>query len=890
MIKENAHKMSLAILTGIALLVVSIPAGAQTLTPQFNELILGLRATGGQGQTLNLEVIVGNVSNFYGAAAGTTIPLPALAVQDLVNTYGANWSTRTDLVWGAISTTGRASGTSDGHAPKDTLWATAPSGANAWNRGSSSAQGLASGNIEVLYVAGSPGTLLGATPTTNSSSSAVIDATQVGSWSAQDLKSLGQSFSFFNPTIDNAVTNPAVSQLYELQPGSGPSTLLGDLILTSSGLSFQAAAGAETRIIGVSGSLAFGNVTTGATSTATLTIANSGNATLTVSGISYPTGFSGAFSGAIAAGVSTNVTVTFAPVALISYGGTVTVNSDATSGTSTIAASGTGITTATPIIGVSGNLAFGNVTTGTTATATLTITNSGNATLTVSSIAYPSDFSGAFSGAIAAGASTNVTVTFAPVALISYGGTVTVNSDATRGTSTIAASGTGIPTPTRIIDVSGTLAFGNVPTGTTATATLTITNSGNATLTVSSIAYPSGFSGAFSGTIPAGGSQGVTVTFAPVALISYSGNVTVNSDATSGTGTIAASGTGVALPTRVIGLSGNLAFGNLTTGTTATATLTITNAGNSTLTVSSIAYPSGFSGAFSGAIAAGGSHGVTVTFAPVALISYGGTVTVNSDATSGTGTIAASGTGTAVISTNHAPVFVLGPLVNNAVLSNGTLFVVVADSPAFFVALATDADGDPVSYHWDFGDGATASGALASNTYAECGPFNASVVATDGLLSNTAPLTVSVPCQFDTNTAIKLQMKVNFAKTGRDSVKLQGAVELDSAFIPTGKQVLLDVGDATLAFVLNSKGLGTNPLGKVQLKFNRKTGNWTVKATLSRGTWREPWANHGLVNATKLKPGVPVTVPVILVVGTESFMDEPVLTYRSAQDKSGQAK
>jgi hypothetical protein len=73
-----------------------------------------------------------------------------------------------------------------------------------------------------------------------------------------------------------------------------------------------------------------------------MTIANSGNATLTVSSISYPAGFSGAWSGTIAAGGSQNVTVTFAPTALISYGGTVTVNSDATSGTSTISASGTG--------------------------------------------------------------------------------------------------------------------------------------------------------------------------------------------------------------------------------------------------------------------------------------------------------------------------------------------------------------------------------------------------------------------------------------------------------------------------------------------------------------------------------------------------------------------
>ncbi len=58
------------------------------------------------------------------------------------------------------------------------------------------------------------------------------------------------------------------------------------------------------------------------------------------------------------------------------------------------------------------------------------------------------------------------------------------------------------------------------------------------------ITYPTGFSGAWSGTIAAGGSQPVTVTFAPVAATAYSGTVTVNSDKTSGTNTIAVSGTG----------------------------------------------------------------------------------------------------------------------------------------------------------------------------------------------------------------------------------------------------------------------------------------------------------------------------------------------------------
>jgi peptidoglycan/xylan/chitin deacetylase (PgdA/CDA1 family) len=406
------------------------------------------------------------------------------------------------------------------------------------------------------------------------------------------------------------------------------------------------------KIIGVSGNLAFGNVTTGTTATATLTIANSGNTALTISGITYPSGFSGAWSGTVAAGGSQNVPVTFAPTAVKTYSGTVAVNSDATSGTATLPASGAGIAPVTPtkIISLSGNLAFGNVTTGTTATATLTIANSGNTALTVSGITYPSGFSGAWSGTVAAGGSQNVPVTFAPTAVKTYSGNVTVKSDKTSGTATKAASGKGIAA-TRIISLSGNLAFGNVATGTTATNTLTIANSGTAALTVSSITYPSGFSGAWSGTVAAGSFHNVAVTFAPTAIKSYTGNVRVNSDKTSGTATKAASGTGIAPATltRVIGLSGNLALGNVTTGTTATATVTITNSGNATLTVSGITYPSGFSGAWSGTIVAGGSQNVTVTFAPTAVATYGGTVTVNSDATSGTATLPASGAGIAVV-------------------------------------------------------------------------------------------------------------------------------------------------------------------------------------------------------------------------------------------------
>jgi hypothetical protein len=68
---------------------------------------------------------------------------------------------------------------------------------------------------------------------------------------------------------------------------------------------------------------------------------------------------------------------------------------------------------------------------------------------------------------------------------------------------------------TRVIGLSGSLDFGLAPVGGSPTRTLTITNSGNSTLTVSSLSYPSAFSGAWSGTIAAGGHQDVTVTFSP---------------------------------------------------------------------------------------------------------------------------------------------------------------------------------------------------------------------------------------------------------------------------------------------------------------------------------------------------------------------------------------
>lgn len=332
-------------------------------------------------------------------------------------------------------------------------------------------------------------------------------------------------------------------------------------------------ASSDTRIIGLSGSMAFGQVIAGSTATRTLTIANTGNAPLNVSGITYPSGLSGNWnSGAIAAGSSQNVTVTFSPTAAMTLTGNIAIASDATSGTNTIAVSGSAVS-ASRIIGLSGDMSFGNATVNTTSTRTLTISNTGNSVLNVTDISYSSSaFTGNWAGGtISPNSSRAVTVSFTPTAATSYSGTITVNSDRTSGANTISASGTGIAVPTRIISMPATLDFGASPVGGTRMLNLSISNTGNSPLNVTSISYPSGLSGETNGSsIPSGGSRNITVAFQPDAVGSFGGSINVLSDSTAGSGAVTIFGTGIApsIRTHLSGSSGTPAFnGSVTTVT-----------------------------------------------------------------------------------------------------------------------------------------------------------------------------------------------------------------------------------------------------------------------------------------------------------------------------------
>lgn len=98
--------------------------------------------------------------------------------------------------------------------------------------------------------------------------------------------------------------------------------------------------------------------------------------------------------------------------------------------------------------------------------------------------------------------------------------------------------------------------------------------------------------------------------------------------------------------TSIISLSGSLDYEDVEINSTKNKVLTISNTGNSTINVSDIVLPEGYTADWeSGEIKAEESQEVNITFSPTDIKSYAGTITVESDATLGENTIAISGTG-----------------------------------------------------------------------------------------------------------------------------------------------------------------------------------------------------------------------------------------------------
>jgi hypothetical protein len=250
----------------------------------------------------------------------------------------------------------------------------------------------------------------------------------------------------------------------------------------------------------------------------------------------------------IKSGTNCSIGVTFAPKASATRTAVIAIADNALARRQMIALTGVGIAAEVKLSPAS--LTFATELVGTTsAPKKVTLTNSGNARLEISSIATSGDFAQTndCGSSVAAGKSCTINVTFAPKAKGARTGAVTITDNAPDSPQKIVLAGTG----TVVKHVPSSLNFGSQPVGTkSAPRMVTLTNTGSTALSISGIAITGTNASDFvqtntcDGSVGAGKSCSLCVTFKPTAKGSRSAAVSVSDDGGGSPQKIALAGTG----------------------------------------------------------------------------------------------------------------------------------------------------------------------------------------------------------------------------------------------------------------------------------------------------------------------------------------------------------
>lgn len=390
----------------------------------------------------------------------------------------------------------------------------------------------------------------------------------------------------------------------------------------------------------------------------------------------------------LVAGETCEIDVYFTPTAVGDSKGLLTIASNAAFAHqgSTVNLTGTG-----DGLSIGGSLAFGSQTIGTSATQTLTISNSGTpVTLQKPTFATTGSFTITggtcpAGGLLAANSSCTVIVTYAPKTVGVATDTLQIRSTDSLSPILVPVSGNGIG----FTYTPASLTFASISAGGAATQNITIKNVSTVAITLSTAVSGTGAS-AFSvpatgntcGTsIAAGKTCILPVEFSPAAAGSFAANLTLNTNGGANP-VIPLSGTATA---SVSVSPSSLSFPVTTVGATSVLDITITNSGAKTLTVTTAISGTGAS-AFTvlttgntcaSGVPAGKTCTLPVQFAPKAVGPYTAnlTLTTNGGANpvvplSGTGaaTVVASPTTLAFGTITHGTTSTMNVTVTN----NGT--------------------------------------------------------------------------------------------------------------------------------------------------------------------------------------------------------------------------
>jgi hypothetical protein len=412
-------------------------------------------------------------------------------------------------------------------------------------------------------------------------------------------------------------------------------------------------------------SLGFGTQLDNTTSTPrTLTLLNTGNATLNLTSVTIAGTNSGDFAqtnncgSSLKADTYCTFSVTFTPTTTGSRSGSITITDNASPATQTITLTGTGTAPAVSLSSTS--LTFSAQAVGTSSSAQgVTLSNTGTATLSITSITASGDFSqtNTCGSSVSAGASCALSITFTPTTTGTITGAVTIADNASPTPQTVNLTGTGVDAP--IVTLSSVcLTFPAQAVGTTSSAqSVTLSNTGSATLSITSITASGDFSqtNTCGSKVATSASCTIKVTFKPTAAGTRTGTLTITDNANPTTQTVSLTGTGTA---PVVTLSPtSLTFPAQTVGTSSSPqTVTLTNTGSATLSITKITISGDFSqtNTCGSEVAAGGSCTIKVTFKPKAPGTRTGVLTFTDNASPATQTVKLTGTGTSK-SVVHSP-------------------------------------------------------------------------------------------------------------------------------------------------------------------------------------------------------------------------------------------
>ena len=348
----------------------------------------------------------------------------------------------------------------------------------------------------------------------------------------------------------------------------------------------------------------------------------------------------------------------------------------------TIAISGT------PTQAVSGPVAaifpasevFGSITVGQSSNSKLvTLTNTGGQGLSLTSVSVaglnPSDFVATPNCSVPTVLAPNITCTisivFSPSAAGSRQASLVAMDNAPGSPQSIPLVGTGASALPSVTLSPGSLSFATTSQGSISPAqSVTITNSGAATLRISSVLSGGSNTGDFqvssacSNPVPVAATCNITVTFSPLGAGQRTANITIMDDAPDSPQSVQLTGTGAAAPpgTPIVKLApSNVSFGAVTQGAVVPAQLiALTNSGTGPLHIASVTLVGANSSDFrltnncaAAAYAAGTSCTLGVSISPVATGARTASVTIADDSSNSPQSIALSAT--------VNPAFVISP-------------------------------------------------------------------------------------------------------------------------------------------------------------------------------------------------------------------------------------